>query len=42
TLAVLLAIADDLEHRYPARLCAAFVRDAAGLYIERKKLIGDD
>ena len=37
-----LAIADDLEHRYQARLCAAFVREAAGLYIERKKLKGDD
>ncbi|HBY5040134.1 TPA: propanediol dehydratase small subunit PduE, partial [Klebsiella pneumoniae] len=24
------------------RLCAAFVREAAGLYIERKKLKGDD
>ncbi|MBC2873153.1 propanediol dehydratase small subunit PduE [Klebsiella pneumoniae] len=40
--AELLAIADDLEHRYRARLCAAFVREAAGLYIERKKLKGDD
>ena len=40
--AELLAIADDLEHRYQARLCAAFVREAAGLYIERKKLKGDD
>ncbi|MCD8672603.1 propanediol dehydratase small subunit PduE, partial [Klebsiella pneumoniae] len=27
---------------YQARLCAAFVREAAGLYIERKKLKGDD
>ncbi|UMX62636.1 hypothetical protein MJ588_22990 [Klebsiella pneumoniae] len=26
--AELLAIADDLEHRYQARLCAAFVREA--------------
>ena len=42
TQAELLAIADDLEHRYQARLCAAFVREAAGLYIERKKLKGDD
>jgi propanediol dehydratase small subunit len=42
TQAELLAIADDLEHRYQARLCAAFVREAAGLYVERKKLKGDD
>ena len=42
TQAELLAIADDLEQRYQARLCAAFVREAAGLYVERKKLKGDD
>ncbi|EEO4285931.1 propanediol dehydratase small subunit PduE [Salmonella enterica subsp. enterica serovar Kentucky] len=38
----LLAIADDLENRYQAKICAAFVREAAGLYVERKKLKGDD
>lgn len=32
----LLAIADDLENRYQAKICAAFVREAAGLYVERK------
>ncbi|EBQ0280551.1 propanediol dehydratase small subunit PduE, partial [Salmonella enterica subsp. enterica] len=25
-----------------AKICAAFVREAAGLYVERKKLKGDD
>ncbi|HAF4754903.1 TPA: hypothetical protein G9B43_002334 [Salmonella enterica] len=38
----LLAIAADLENRYQAKICAAFVREAAGLYVERKKLKGDD
>ncbi|MCQ3594398.1 propanediol dehydratase small subunit PduE [Salmonella enterica subsp. enterica serovar Indiana] len=38
----LLAIADDLENRYQAKICAAFVREAATLYVERKKLKGDD
>ncbi len=38
----LLAIADDLESRYQAKICAAFVREAATLYVERKKLKGDD
>lgn len=38
----LLAIADDLERRYQAVICAAFVREAAALYLERKKLKGDD
>ncbi|HFZ8993011.1 TPA: propanediol dehydratase small subunit PduE [Citrobacter freundii] len=38
----LMAIADDLENRYQARVCAAFVREAAVLYVERKKLKGDD
>ncbi|EEZ0359772.1 propanediol dehydratase small subunit PduE [Escherichia coli] len=38
----LLAIADDLEKRYQAKICAAFVREAAELYVERKKLKGDD
>ena len=38
----LMAIADDLENRYQAKICAAFVREAAALYVERKKLKGDD
>ena len=38
----LLAIADDLQNRYQAQICAAFVREAATLYVERKKLKGDD
>ena len=38
----LIAIADDLEQRYQAQICAAFVREAAELYVERKKLKGDD
>ena len=38
----LIAIADDLERCYQARICAAFVREAAELYVERKKLKGDD
>ena len=38
----LMAIADDLESRYQAKICAAFVREAAALYVERKKLKGDD
>ncbi|CNK22847.1 MULTISPECIES: propanediol dehydratase small subunit PduE [Yersinia] len=36
------AIADDLEKNYNATICAAFVREAAVLYIQRKKLKGDD
>ncbi len=32
----LIAIADDLERRYQAQICAAFVREAAELYVERK------
>lgn len=38
----LIAIADDLERRYQAKICAAFVREAAELYVERKKLKGND
>jgi len=38
----LLDIAEDLESRYKAKICAAFVREAAALYVERKKLKGDD
>lgn len=42
TQAELEAIADDLENRYQAKICAAFVREAASLYVQRKKLKGDD
>ena len=38
----LIAIADDLERHYQAKICAAFVREAAELYVARKKLKGDD
>ena len=38
----LTAIADELEQKYQAKICAAFVRQAAGLYQTRKKLKGDD
>ncbi|WP_058911374.1 propanediol dehydratase small subunit PduE [Entomohabitans teleogrylli] len=38
----LLAIADDLEKNYRANVCAAYVREAAELYVQRKKLKGDD
>ena len=38
----LIAIASDLENRYQATICAAFVREAATLYVDRKKLKGDD
>ncbi|MDA8479489.1 propanediol dehydratase small subunit PduE [Citrobacter sp. Awk 4] len=38
----LMAIADDLENRYQAKICAGFIREAAMLYVERKKLKGDD
>ncbi|MBJ7221567.1 MULTISPECIES: propanediol dehydratase small subunit PduE [unclassified Brenneria] len=38
----LYAIADDLEQTYKAKVCAAFVREAADLYVQRKKLKGDD
>ncbi|WP_370556534.1 propanediol dehydratase small subunit PduE [Edwardsiella tarda] len=40
--AELMAIADDLDQRYQARLCATFIREAAALYVARKKLKGDD
>ncbi|HEY0208168.1 propanediol dehydratase small subunit PduE [Acerihabitans sp.] len=38
----LLAIAGELESRYQATICAGFVREAAGYYLQRKKLKGDD
>lgn len=38
----LIAIADDLDNSYHAKTCAAFVREAAELYVQRRKLKGDD
>ena len=38
----LQAIANELEQKYSAKICAAFVREAADLYVQRKKLKGDD
>jgi len=38
TKAELLAIADELENKYGARINAAFVREAAGLYERRGRL----
>ena len=35
-------IAKELETKYNATICAGFVREAAGLYEERKKLKGDN
>lgn len=34
----LYVIADELEHKYGAKINADFVREAAGVYDERKKL----
>lgn len=34
----LYVIADELEHKYGAKINADFVREAAGVYEERKKL----
>ncbi len=38
----LLSIADELEQKYHAKVCADFVREAATLYVPRRKLKGDD
>lgn len=38
----LLAIADELDQTYHATICAKFVREAAEMYVLRKKLKGDD
>jgi len=38
----LMAIANELEQKYHAKICAGFVREAAELYLSRKKLKGDD
>ncbi|MDR0298224.1 MAG: diol dehydratase small subunit [Streptococcaceae bacterium] len=42
TKADLLAIADELENKYNAKINAAFVREAAEHYEGRKKLKGDN
>lgn len=34
----LLAIAEELEHKYDAKVCAAFVREAADVYERRGRL----
>ncbi len=36
------AIATELETRFQAIICAAFIREAAVRYVERKKLKGDN
>ncbi|MFV0576574.1 MAG: diol dehydratase small subunit [Vibrio sp.] len=38
----LIAIATELESKYQAVICAAYVREAAELYQQRRKLKGDD
>lgn len=38
TKAELLAMADELENQYQAKVCAAFVREAAGVYEARDVL----
>lgn len=38
----LISIANELEQKYKAKICAGFVREAAELYVSRKKLKGDD
>jgi len=38
----LIDIAKELENKYGAKICAEFVREAAELYQERKKLKGDN
>lgn len=38
----LMSIADELENQYHAKICAAMVREAAEMYLLRKKLKGDD
>ncbi|ENM5738136.1 propanediol dehydratase small subunit PduE [Vibrio mimicus] len=38
----LIAISDELKSKYHAAICSQYVREAAELYVERKKLKGDD
>ena len=42
TKAELFAIADELENKYQAKVCAGFVREAAELYVDSRKLKGDN
>ena len=42
TKAELLAIAEELESKYAARVCAGFVREAADVYEQRGRLRQDD
>lgn len=38
----LLAISDELKTKYNATICSEYVREAAEMYLQRKKLKGDD
>jgi propanediol dehydratase small subunit len=38
----LIAISDELKSKFHATICSQYVREAADLYVERKKLKGDD
>ncbi len=38
----LIAISEELKNKYNAPICSQYVREAAELYLERKKLKGDD
>lgn len=38
----LIAISEELKTKYNATICSAYVREAAEMYTERKKLKGDD
>jgi propanediol dehydratase small subunit len=38
----LIAISEELATQYNATICSQYVREAADLYLERKKLKGDD
>jgi len=40
TKAEMLAIAEELENKYDAKVCAKFVREAAEVYEKRKRLKG--
>ncbi len=38
----LIAISEELQSKYNATICSQYVREAAEMYTERKKLKGDD
>jgi len=38
----LIAISDELKNKYNATICSQYIREAAELYVDRKKLKGDD